>query len=92
VEFLDLFPRKGFASAQLHCYLFAKSNEDPLQLVKNHLRGDAFIVNPRVYNVRNVSPNKDMYRVSFELITDTERIGKLEEDSQEEPRKKPKLE
>ena len=90
VEFLDLFPRKGFEDAQIHCYLFAKPSEDPLDLVKGHLRADARVVNPKVLCVRNVAPNKDMYRVTFNLATD------IKEDEQQtecsETRKRPKLE
>jgi hypothetical protein len=50
------------------------------------------MINPRVTNVRNVAPNKDMYRVSFKLSCDI----KDQEESQaggisDESRKKQKV-
>jgi tRNA (guanine37-N1)-methyltransferase len=89
VEFLDLFPCKGFEEALIHCYLFAKTSEDPVELVRGHIRDNFQMINPRVTNVRNVSPNKDMYRVSFKLSCDVKNDN--EEEGTEESRKKLKL-
>ena len=92
MEFLDLFPRKGFEDAQIHCYLFAKPSENPLELVKGHLKPNTQLINPKVCNVRNVSPSKDMYRVTFNLATDLNEKNKDEQSEILESRKRLKLE
>lgn len=65
--FLDVFPREGFEEASFHCYLFTKGPQDPLQLVQDGLRPGVQLWEAKAFNVRNVAPNKEMFRVSFKL-------------------------
>ena len=86
--FLDVFPMKGFEEATFHCYLFAKGAQDPLQLVRNALRPGVDLCAENVFNVRNVAPNKEMYRVSFKLQQSDDKDAESVDDREA---KKPKI-
>jgi tRNA (guanine37-N1)-methyltransferase len=72
-EFLDSFnalraliPFEGtFPSIWVHCYVFCKPDSSPIELVESELKCELGTVTS--HYVRNVSPNKDMYCVSFKL-------------------------
>jgi tRNA (guanine37-N1)-methyltransferase len=72
-EFLDSFnalrsliPFEGtIPSIWVHCYVFCKPDSSPIELVESELKCELETVTS--HYVRNVSPNKDMYCVSFKL-------------------------
>lgn len=71
-EFLDAFaslraliPEENAPSIWVHCYVFCKTDSSPVELVEAELKCELETVT--FHYVRNVSPNKDMYCVSFKL-------------------------
>ena len=74
-EFLDSFnslraliPTEGiFPTIWVHCYVFCKKDSSPIELVESELKCDLELEIDTCHYVRNVSPNKDMYCVSFKL-------------------------
>lgn len=71
-EFLDSFaslraliPSENSPSIWVHCYVFCKTDASPIELVESELKSELETVTSQY--VRNVSPNKDMYCVSFKL-------------------------
>lgn len=79
-EFLDAFaPLRALIPASstnvwVHCYVFCKIDASPVELVEEELKCKLETVN--AHYVRNVSPNKDMYCVSFKLprLSDTDNV------------------
>lgn len=74
-EFLDAFSslrsllppsdEEHAPSIWVHCYVFCKIDASPVELVEQELKCQLESVT--AHYVRNVSPNKDMYCVSFKL-------------------------
>ena len=61
-----LIPTEGIIpSIWVHCYVFCKIDSSPIELVESELKCELETVTS--HYVRNVSPNKDMYCVSFKL-------------------------
>lgn len=50
---------------RIHCYLFSRENQDPLEIVREELGGE--LEDAVCHWVRNVAPGKEMYCVSFRL-------------------------
>ena len=83
-EFLDAFnslrtliPEQNSPSIWVHCYVFCKIDASPIELVEAELGCKLETVTS--HYVRNVSPNKDMYCVSFKLPKlqlEEEQVGK----------------
>lgn len=81
-EFLDIFPQlanegvldeQTISNATIHCYIFCKSEEDPIEKIESGLglsisKDDNSI---KVRRVRDVAPNKEMFCVSFKLSKST---------------------
>lgn len=84
-EFLDAFnPLRNLITTatqniMVHCYVFCKIDASPVELVEQELKCklDESVM---AHYVRNVSPNKDMYCVSFKLpkLNDDSKRTKLE--------------
>lgn len=77
-EFLDIFaqvasdgtmPLKN-PPALIHCYVFCKGDEQPLDKIEMGLGHSIDRANATVRRVRDVAPNKEMFCVSFSLPLD----------------------
>lgn len=80
LQFLDCFA--GLSTDKLvsdavipriHCYLFARLNEDPLELLRIAMHAyplDVVKHDIVLHNVRRVAPTKDMFCVSFNMPLD----------------------
>lgn len=73
-EFLDAFaelrtllPAENVPEIWVHCYVFCKPENSPVDLVEGELKCKLEPENVIPHYVRNVAPNKDMYCVSFKL-------------------------
>jgi tRNA (guanine37-N1)-methyltransferase len=75
-EFLDVFPklaREGRINTEMihnstiHCYIFCKTDEDPIDKVQSGLGYEIERNVATVKRVRDVAPNKEMFCVSFKL-------------------------
>lgn len=75
-EFLDVFPEAiesglmGNAALQratIHCYVFCKTGEDPLDKIEGGLGQPIIRDQAQIRRVRDVAPNKEMFCVSFKL-------------------------
>lgn len=73
-EFLDAFsglrsllPEVDIPDIWVHCYVFCRPENSPVELVEGELKCKLDLANVVPHYVRNVAPNKDMYCVSFKL-------------------------